>query len=174
MSKLKPLSSSARRALIISLIQNGRVESQADLVEQLAENGIAVTQATASRDLDEIGVLRGRDATGYMRYQLTSASTPTARGFAELILSVEASGNLAVVRTPPGGAALLASTLDKASTSGNLTSVIGTIAGDDTVLVISRTANGGAGLAKELAKFSSSQAIKSSKKLAPKNVKGRK
>jgi len=172
MAKQNSLSSSARRALIISLIQNGVVESQADLVEQLADNGVAVTQATASRDLDEIGVMRGRDASGQMRYQLTAASAPTARGFSELILTIEASGNLAVVRTPPGGAQLLASTLDRASANGTLTSVIGTIAGDDTVLVISRTANGGPGLAKELAKFSSPKAIKSgSKNLAPKKRK---
>ena len=63
-----------------------------------------------------------------------------------LILSVEASGNLAVVRTPPGGAQLLASNLDHAK----LKSIIGTIAGDDTVLVVSRKSNGGAELAKEL------------------------
>lgn len=163
-STAKPLSSSARRALVISLIQNGVVESQADLIQQLSENGVRVTQATASRDLDEIGVLRGRDSTGQMRYQLTANSAPTPRGFGELILSVESSGNLAVVRTPPGGAQLLASTLDRAASHGDIASVIGTIAGDDTVLVIARTANGGAGLAKELTDFASSRAIKSPKK----------
>ena len=67
-------------------------------------------------------------------------------GPSDLIISVEASGNLAVVRTPPGGAQLLASSLDHSGIS----EIIGTIAGDDTVLVVSRKATGGAQLAKEL------------------------
>ncbi len=165
-SPQQPLSSSARRALIISLIQNGVVESQADLVEQLTHNGVRVTQATASRDLDEIGVLRGRDVSGRMRYQLTPTSAPTPRGFGELILSVESSGNIAVVRTPPGGAQLLASTLDRACAHGELRSIIGTIAGDDTVMVIARSATGGAGLAKELTAFAAHGGLKSSGKAA--------
>jgi transcriptional regulator of arginine metabolism len=64
----------------------------------------------------------------------------------DLILSIESSGNLAVVRTPPGGAQFLASSLDHSG----IKSIIGTIAGDDTVLVVSRKASGGAELAKEL------------------------
>jgi transcriptional regulator of arginine metabolism len=67
----------------------------------------------------------------------------------DLILSVESSGNLAVVRTPPGGAQLLASSLDHSE----IKSIIGTIAGDDTVLVVSRKASGGAELAKELLSY---------------------
>jgi len=78
-----------------------------------------------------------------------------------LILSITASGNLAVVRTPPGGAQLLASTLDRAASDGSLDSIIGTIAGDDTVLVVARSASGGAGLAKELAVFSAGKKVKS-------------
>jgi transcriptional regulator of arginine metabolism len=68
----------------------------------------------------------------------------------DLILSVESSGNLAVVRTPPGGAQFLASSLD----NSGIASIIGTIAGDDTVLVVSKKSNGGAELAKELLSFS--------------------
>jgi transcriptional regulator of arginine metabolism len=70
-----------------------------------------------------------------------------------LILSVTASGNLAVVRTPPGGAQLLASAIDRNSLNGSLKTAIGTIAGDDTVLVVSKTANGGAELAKSISVF---------------------
>jgi transcriptional regulator of arginine metabolism len=69
----------------------------------------------------------------------------------DLILSVQASGNLAVVRTPPGGAQYLASTLD----NSGISSIIGTIAGDDTVLVVSKKATGGADLAKELLSYAS-------------------
>ena len=67
----------------------------------------------------------------------------------ELIISVESSGNLAVVRTPPGGAQLLASSLDHSG----IKEIIGTIAGDDTVLVVSRSATGGSALARELLVF---------------------
>ena len=79
----------------------------------------------------------------------TTADGSIARAMplpSELILSVESSGNLAVVRTPPGGAQFLASSLD----NSGLENIIGTIAGDDTVLVVSKKASGGAELAKEL------------------------
>jgi transcriptional regulator of arginine metabolism len=157
MAKSPQLSSAARRALITTFLQDGGINSQADLVARLREEGITVTQATASRDLDEIGAVRGRN--GY-HLDVASAKPPTISRGSDLILSVEASGNLAVVRTPPGGAQLLASALDHAAKTGDLHSVIGTIAGDDTVLVVARTANGGAGLAKELATFSTRKKVK--------------
>ena len=137
-------STAARRAKVISLVESGVIHSQSDLVKELKKSGYKVTQATASRDLEEIGAVRGSNG-----YQLASSSDDSlARVLTteNLILSVEASGNLAVVRTPPGGAQLLASNLDHSK----LKSIIGTIAGDDTVLVVSRKSNGGAELAKEL------------------------
>jgi transcriptional regulator of arginine metabolism len=73
-----------------------------------------------------------------------------ARVSDQLLLSITASGNIVVIKTPPGGAQLLASALDRASESSELSSAIGTIAGDDTVLVISRNASGGKLLAAEL------------------------
>jgi transcriptional regulator of arginine metabolism len=92
-----------------------------------------------------------------MRYLLIENSVePLARAARvsdELILSITASGNLVVVKTPPGGAHLLASALDRASQSGEMKAVIGTIAGDDTVLVISRNATGGKALARDLRDF---------------------
>jgi transcriptional regulator of arginine metabolism len=135
----------ARRSKAISLIKAGKISSQGDLVKELKKAGFVVTQATASRDLDEIGAVRGRD--GYTISE--SDSDSMARSIplpGELILSVESSGNLAVVRTPPGGAQFLASSLDHSG----IKLIIGTIAGDDTVLVVSRKASGGAELAKEL------------------------
>ena len=147
-------SASARRAKVISLVEAGLVHSQSDLVFLLDGAGFEVTQATASRDLEEIGALRGRGRNGVVVYQLpVSESDSLSRVISlpsELILSVESSGNMAVVSTPPGGAQLLASALDRASRHGELPTVIGTIAGDDTVLVISRKSYGGAALAKEL------------------------
>jgi transcriptional regulator of arginine metabolism len=144
---------SARRAKAISLIKTGVVHSQSDLVKLLKKAGFAVTQATASRDLEELGAVRSRSESGELVYQIgVTADGAIARSLplpSDLILSVEASGNLAVVRTPPGGAQFLASSLD----NSGLKSIIGTIAGDDTVLVVSKKSNGGAELAKELLSF---------------------
>ena len=137
-------SAAARRAKVVSLVESGLIHSQLDLVKELKKAGYKVTQATASRDLDEIGAVRS--SNGYQLANSSDDSMSRVLSTDNLILSVEASGNLAVVRTPPGGAQLLASKLDHAK----LKSIIGTIAGDDTVLVVSRKSNGGAELAKEL------------------------
>ncbi|MFM7860867.1 MAG: arginine repressor, partial [Candidatus Nanopelagicaceae bacterium] len=120
------------------------IHSQLDLVRELKKLGFKVTQATASRDLEEIGAVRGSD--GYRLQGSSDDSLARVLINQQLILSVEASGNLVVIRTPPGGAQLLASNLDHSG----MKSIIGTIAGDDTVLVVSRKANGGRELAKEL------------------------
>ena len=149
------LSSNQRRDLIVKLIKKGGVESQAHLVKLLARDGVKVTQATASRDLEDLGALRVRDANGEFQYVINEEVSNRSAGTAGLILNVLASGNLAVVRTPPGGAQLLASAIDRNSLNGKLAGVIGTIAGDDTVLVISKSATGGAQLAKAISAFGS-------------------
>ena len=150
--KVQP-NSSQRRALIVKFIKQGGVESQSHLVKLLAREGVKVTQATASRDLEDLGAIRIRDAGGEFQYAISEEATSKPASAANLILSVTASGNLAVVRTPPGGAQLLASAIDRNSLNGSLKSAIGTIAGDDTVLVVSKTANGGAELAKSISVF---------------------
>jgi transcriptional regulator of arginine metabolism len=150
--KVQP-NSSQRRALIAKFIKQGGVESQSHLVKLLAREGVKVTQATASRDLEDLGAIRIRDAGGEFQYAISDEATSKPASAANLILSVTASGNLAVVRTPPGGAQLLASAIDRNSLNGSLKSAIGTIAGDDTVLVVSKTANGGAELAKSISVF---------------------
>lgn len=141
---------SARRAKAISLVQSGLIHSQSDLVVHLKKSGYKVTQATASRDLEEIGAVRARDKVGESIYKIEESaedaivrSTPLP---SQLILSVDHSANLAVIHTPPGAAQFLASSLDHAG----LTGVIGTIAGDDTIILVSKKATGGALLAKEL------------------------
>lgn len=155
--ELNSNSVSARRAKAIALIKAGVVHSQSDLVKLLKKAGFDVTQATASRDLEELGAVRSRSDSGELVYQLgTTADGSIARSMplpSDLILSVESSGNLAVVRTPPGGAQFLASSLD----NSGLGNIIGTIAGDDTVLVVSKKSNGGAELAKELLNFGGSK-----------------
>lgn len=153
MSVKLQLNSSQRRALIAKFIKQGGVESQSHLVKLLAREGVKVTQATASRDLEDLGAVRIRDAGGEFQYAISDEATSKPASAANLILSVTASGNLAVVRTPPGGAQLLASAIDRNSLNGSLKTAIGTIAGDDTVLVVSKTANGGAELAKSISVF---------------------
>ena len=153
MSVKVQLNSSQRRALIAKFIKQGGVESQSHLVKLLAREGVKVTQDTASRDLEDLGAVRIRDAGGEFQYAISDDATSKPASAANLILSVTASGNLAVVRTPPGGAQLLASAIDRNSLNGSLKTAIGTIAGDDTVLVVSKTANGGAELAKSISVF---------------------
>lgn len=148
----------ARRAKVVALVQSGEIHSQSDLVKELKRAGYKVTQATASRDLDEIGAVRG--SHGYQLANSSDDSLSRVLTTERLILSVEPSGNLAVVRTPPGGAQLLASNLDHSGIS----SIIGTIAGDDTVLVVSRKSNGGAELAKELLSLGNKNSNKAAKK----------
>jgi transcriptional regulator of arginine metabolism len=147
------ISSAQRRAQVAKLIRRGGVESQSHLVKLLSREGVKVTQATASRDLEDLRAVRVRDANGEFQYVIAEETNSKATNAANLIMSVTASGNLAVVRTPPGGAQLLASAIDRNSLNGSLTSAIGTIAGDDTVLVVSKTANGGAELAKSISVF---------------------
>ena len=149
---------SARRAKAVALIESGLIRSQSDLVSHLKKAGFRVTQATASRDLEELGVIRGRDNDGDSVYKLDkspddalSRVTPLP---AKLILSVDHSANLAVIHTPPGAAAFLAS----------LTGVIGTIAGDDTIILVSKKATGGAQLAKELLAYADTNSKKGKRK----------
>lgn len=163
---LNSSSVSARRAKAISLIKAGIVHSQSDLVKLLKKAGFVVTQATASRDLEEVGAVRSRNESGELIYQIGASSDGAISKSmplpSDLILSVESSGNLAVVRTPPGGAQFLASSFD----NSGIKSIIGTIAGDDTVLVVSKKSNGGADLAKELLSFgTSSKKITGSRKV---------
>ncbi len=148
----------ARRAKVVALVESGVIYSQLDLVKELKKLGFKVTQATASRDLEEIGAVRGSE--GYRLQNSSDDSLARVLTNEQLILSVEASGNLVVVRTPPGGAQLLASNLDHSG----LKSIIGTIAGDDTVLVVSRKANGGSDLAKELLTVGKNSVLKRGRK----------
>jgi transcriptional regulator of arginine metabolism len=145
-----PLTKAARQAKVSELITRGPVHSQSELAGQLVARGLSVTQATLSRDLSELGAFKVRGAQGLV-YALPaaaaggSASSATAarpllaRRLAELLVSAEATGGMVVLRTPPGGAHLLASGIDGAE----LPEVAGTLAGDDTVLLVCRSPGGG-------------------------------
>jgi len=146
-------SRASRQARIVAILTEREVHSQAELAALLAGEGVEVTQATLSRDLDELGAVKLRGADGGVgRYVVPDDGSPVrgvtggtdrlSRLLSELLVSVDHSGNLAVLRTPPGGAHYLASSLDRAA----LPEVVGTIAGDDTVLVVAREPLDGAGL----------------------------
>jgi transcriptional regulator of arginine metabolism len=160
MSKLILDSGPSRRSLIIELVENGVIHSQSDLVKALAKKGIKVTQATASRDLEELGAVRGKDASGVFRYQFIANTEVATSSLKNLVLEIDASGNLAVIKTPPGAAQLLAGQLDRAMKNGAI-SGIGSIAGDDTIMVIAKSANGGPALAKAIDRYvSDNQSMK--------------
>jgi transcriptional regulator of arginine metabolism len=148
------LTRSARQARIRELIEAQPVTSQTQLAALLAGSGIEVTQATLSRELGAVK-MRGSDGAP-ASYVLPPENAPLrpaqaaparlTRLLADLLTSADGSANLAVLRTPPGAAQFLASALDKVG----LPDVLGTIAGDDTLLVVSREPDGGATLADRL------------------------
>lgn len=137
-----------RKHILAALIRAGKIHSQADVVRELKSRGVEVTQATASRDLQELGAMRSKGPKGEARYILDGV--PDAPSSGNLILSIASSANTVVLRTPPAAAQFVASTLDAAIVAQELPLAIGTIAGDDTVLVIASTATGGGALAKSI------------------------
>ena len=149
-----PNTKAARRALIIQLLERTSVTNQAMLAELLVTHGLTVTQATLSRDLEEIGAIKVPGPDGSSIYAVPTeggehalvvakGEEPTiarlARVASEVLVSADSSANLVVLRTPPGAAQYLASTIDHTV----LPSVIGTVAGDDTLLLITKDPNGG-------------------------------
>jgi transcriptional regulator of arginine metabolism len=144
----------ARQARIVELVSSRHIRSQTELAKLLAYEGIEVTQATLSRDLDELGAVKLRGVKGgaavYVLPEhgrslggMQGGTQRLARLLADLLVSVDWSGNLAVLRTPPGAAQFLASAIDRAA----MYEVVGTIAGDDTVMVIAREPRNGNDLA---------------------------
>jgi transcriptional regulator of arginine metabolism len=167
-----PISKAARQARIAAILGREQVRSQeelADLLDKYA--GVQVTQATLSRDLDELGVVKSRAPGGHLVYALPDgpagpglSDIPVGDGrpddtagsgevlparltryLTELLTSADASANLVVLRTPAGAAQFLASVIDHAA----LPAILGTVAGDDTVLVITRDPVGGDRLAND-------------------------
>jgi transcriptional regulator of arginine metabolism len=156
--RAEPTSKAARHARIVAVLADHQVRSQAELSALLESDGVHVTQATLSRDLEELGAVKLRAPDGGLPvYVVPQDGSPLAarspddspphrltRLFGELLISAESSANLVVLRTPPGGAHFLASALDRASLPG----VLGTIAGDDTIVVVARDPAGGEALAR--------------------------
>ncbi len=130
-----------RHAAILELVRERRVSSQEVLREMLAERGIEVAQATLSRDIRELGLLKAPDDQGGAAYtapsHLTDPTPALARLLPSLYLGAEGVGNLLVVKTLVGGAQPVAAGIDWEEWP----EVLGTIAGDDTILLILRNAD---------------------------------
>lgn len=146
-----PQTKAARQARVVELVTRAGIRSQTELAELLASEGFAVTQGTLSRDLVDVGAVKVRTPDGGIVYALRGegpmvrerAEARLAQLCSEVLTSAEASANLVVVKTPPGAAQYLASAIDRVG----LDQVLGTIAGDDSILIVSRDPLGGAALA---------------------------
>jgi transcriptional regulator of arginine metabolism len=143
-----------RQHRILRVLEEQPISSQVQLVQLLEAEGIVATQATVSRDLEELGAVKVRIPGGAMAYAIPDFQRDRApsddhlkRLMGEFVVEVAHSGNLVVLRTPPGSAHVVASALDRAS----LPAVLGTVAGDDTLLVVCREDVGGPTVAAELA-----------------------
>lgn len=145
MSPVTTLDRDGRQRLIKDLVQTYQVSSQSQLVDLLSSQDVEVNQATVSRDLDQLGIGKLRGADGSIAYTL-----PERSGLAQLlrqfVTGIDASGNLAVLRTPPGAAATVARAIDTSQVPG----VLATLQGDDTVLVVAREPSDGHDLAAAL------------------------
>lgn len=133
---MNAVSKGQRQRMIADWLRAHRVGSQEEVVARLAYAGLATTQATVSRDLDELGAVKIR-REGAIRYIIPDAAEPghaatkLDRVLAEWVDAIIPAGNLLVVRTPPGSANLVANAIDVA----HLSDIAGTIAGDDTIFV---------------------------------------
>ena len=142
-----------RQHKVAQLLSEHHVTSQTQLVELLAEEGIMATQATVSRDLDDLGAVRVRLPGGALAYALPSYEPERLapqdhlrRVLGEWVAEVTHSGNMVVVRTPPGCAHVVASALDRSGLPG----LLGTVAGDDTMMCVAAERTGGQALARTL------------------------
>ena len=133
------LSKTQRQHRIIRMLERQPISSQSQLIEMLAADGVEATQATVSRDLEEIGAIKVRIPGGAMAYAMPEQTKDRVatddhlhRVMSEFVVDVQASGNLVVVHTPVGSAHVVGSALDRAG----FPDVIGTLAGDDTLLLI--------------------------------------
>lgn len=147
------LSKAQRQHRIIQFIEQSAVTSQQQVVQLLADSGVEATQATVSRDLEEIGAVKVRSAGGESVYAVpelpkdrVAPEDHLRRVLGDWVVEVNSSGNLVIVRTPPGSAHVVASALDRAG----LAEILGTVAGDDTILVVAVEDVGGAKVAARL------------------------
>ena len=141
-----------RHQLLRQLVTDRDLHSQVEVADALRAAGVEVHEATVSRDLGEVGAVKVRGADGSLVYRLAADPGPSSarerldETLRRFVTQVQASGNLAVVRTPPACAHPVASAVDLAELDG----VIATVSGDDTVLVVAEEGLSGAQLADRL------------------------
>jgi transcriptional regulator of arginine metabolism len=147
------MTKTSRQHTIIRLLGDVAVTSQAQLVELLEDAGVDATQATVSRDLDDLGAIRVRVPGGDLVYALPEHSNEQVappdhlrRVLSDWVADVQHSHNLVVVRTPPGSAHVVASALDRSGLDG----VLGTVAGDDSIMIVASEETTGRDLAKTI------------------------
>lgn len=147
------MSKAQRQHKIARYLEAGAVTSQVQLVDLLAADGIVATQATVSRDLEDLGAVKVRVSGGETVYAIPelpkdqpAPEDHLRRVLGEWVGDIAHSGNLVVLRTPPGSAHVVGSALDRAALDG----ILGTVAGDDTLIVVAAEAVGGVALARRL------------------------
>lgn len=140
------LSKTARQHRISRLLEDHQVTNQSQLVEMLAAQGVEINQATVSRDLEELSAIKVRVPGGETAYAIpelpfdqVSSDDHLRRVLADWVAGVDRSGDLVVLRTPPGCAHVVASAIDRSG----WVEIIGTVAGDDTLLIVSAEGTGG-------------------------------
>jgi transcriptional regulator of arginine metabolism len=147
-----------RQHRILRVLEEQPVSSQAQLVQLLESEGVVATQATVSRDLEELGAVKVRIPGGAMAYAIPEYSKERIgsggddhlrRLMGEFVVEVSHSLNLVVLRTPPGSAHVVASAVDRAGVAG----VLGTVAGDDTLLLVCAENVSGASVASRFAEL---------------------
>ena len=152
-----PDSKTARLHVIEELIVNQEIRSQNELLEILKSKGFEVTQTTLSRDLDEINAIKSSNSTGKNIYTIKKKSVDKLnssknvrnkleKSLSEFVISVDSSANLAIIHTPAGAAQYVASLIDQSA----IDKVIATIAGDNTVLVVTKGIDDGKKVASQI------------------------
>jgi len=147
------LAKTQRQHRVAKMLAEHPVASQTQLVELLAASGVAATQATVSRDLEELGAVKVRVPGGEMVYAVPERPRDRLapldhlrRVLADWVVSVATSGNLVVVQTPPGCAHVVGSAIDRSGIDG----ILGTVAGDDTLLLVADERPGAATVATKI------------------------
>ncbi len=147
------LAKTQRQHLVAKLLGSHAVASQEQLVHLLADEGVAATQATVSRDLDDLGAIKVRSGAGESIYAIPelpkdqrAPEDHLRRTLGDWVVEVASSGNLVVLRTPPGTANVVGSALDRAG----LPQILGTVAGDDTLMVVVAEGHAGTDVAHQL------------------------
>ena len=145
-----------RQHRILRMLEDQAISSQAQLVEMLAIDGVMATQATVSRDLEELGAVKVRIPGGTMAYAIpehakerTAPDDHLRRVMGEFVVEVSHSGNLALLRTSPGSAHVIGSALDRAG----FPDMLGNVCGDDTIIVVCAEGPGGGPVAARLAEL---------------------